>query len=171
MKISKNVSVCAMLVALAMICSYVENMIPVNFGIPGVKLGLANLVTITALYLIPPWEVLAIVITRILLMGFMFGNGMSILYSLAGGILSFTVMLLMRKAKGFSIIGVSIAGGILHNVGQIFVAVCVVENLKLIYYLPVLLISGTITGALIGMIAGRIQHIIRRQAFETIGKV
>lgn len=171
MKISKNVSVCAMLVALAMICSYVESMIPVNFGIPGVKLGLANLVTIIALYLIPPWEVLAIVITRILLMGFMFGNGMSILYSLAGGILSFIVMLLMRKAKGFSITGVSIAGGISHNVGQIFVAVCVVENLKLIYYLPALLISGTITGALIGMIAGRIQPMIRRQVFETIGKV
>ena len=88
--------------------------------------------------------------------GFMFGNGMSILYSLAGGILSFLVMLLLKRIKGFSMIGVSIAGGVSHNIGQIAVAMCVLENTKLVYYLPVLMIAGTITGILIGVVSQKI---------------
>ena len=127
-QISRKVSTGAMLVALAMIFSYVESLIPINFGVPGIKLGVANLVTVTGLYLLAPMEVLAVVILRILLTGFMFGNGMSIVYSLAGGILSFLVMLMMKRIKGFSMIGVSIAGGVSHNIGQIAVAMCVLEN-------------------------------------------
>ena len=88
-------------------------------------------------------------ILRVLLVGFMFGNGMSILYSLAGGILSFLVMLLLKRIKGFSMIGISIAGGVSHNIGQIAVAMCVLENTKLIYYLPV-------TGILIGVVSRKI---------------
>lgn len=86
----------------------------------------------------------------------MFGNGMSILYSLAGGILSFLVMLLLKRIKGFSMIGISIAGGVSHNIGQIVVAMCVLENTKLIYYLPVLMIAGTVTGILIGVVSRKI---------------
>ena len=146
--ISRRVSSGAMLVALAMIFSYVESLIPINLGIPGIKLGVANLVTVTGLYILAPMEVL--------LVGFMFGNGMSILYSLAGGILSFLVMLLLKRIKGFSMIGISIAGGVSHNIGQIVVAMCVLENTKLIYYLPVLMIAGTVTGILIGVVSRKI---------------
>ena len=154
--ISRRVSSGAMLVALAMIFSYVESLIPINLGVPGIKLGVANLVTVTGLYILAPMEVLLVVILRVLLVGFMFGNGMSILYSLAGGILSFLVMLLLKRIKGFSMIGVSIAGGVSHNIGQIAVAMCVLENTKLVYYLPVLMIAGTITGILIGVVSQKI---------------
>lgn len=95
-------------------------------------------------------------VARILLMGYLFGNGMSILYSLAGGLLSFLVMLLLKHIKGFSITGVSIAGGVTHNVAQICVAALVVQNRKLFYYLPALLVAGVITGMLIGILSDRI---------------
>lgn len=156
MKISRKVSYGAMLVALAMIFSYVESIIPINFGIPGIKLGIANLVTVTGLYFLTPCEVFIVLVMRIVLTGFMFGNGMSIIYSLAGGILSFIIMYILKKIKGFSIVGVSIAGGVSHNAGQIMVAALVVQNIKIVYYLPVLLIAGTITGLLIGIISMRI---------------
>lgn len=171
MKTSKRVSCCAMLVALAMIFGYVESMIPINFGVPGMKLGIANLVTVAGLYFLKPQEVFTVAVMRILLTGFMFGNGMSIIYSLAGGILSFAVMVLMKKSKGFSVIGISIAGGISHNVGQVMVAAYAVENLKIMYYLPVLLIAGTITGMLIGIVGSRILIAVKRQAVETINEV
>ena len=171
MKITKKVSYCAMMTALAMIFSYVESMVPINFGIPGVKLGIANLVSVIGLYFLRPREVLMIVVMRILLTGFLFGNGMSILYSLAGGLLSFAVMVMITKVRGFSIIGTSIAGGISHNIGQILVAACVVENLKMMYYLPVLLIAGTITGMLIGIVGSRILNIIRNHAVEMLHQI
>ena len=91
----------AMLVALAMIFSYVESLIPINFGVPGMKLGVANLVTVTGLYFLEIPEVLAVSVLRVLLTGFLFGNGMSIIYSLAGGILSVLVMELLKKTKDF----------------------------------------------------------------------
>ena len=154
----------AMLVALAMIFSYVESLIPINFGVPGMKLGVANLVTVTGLYFLKTPEVLAVSVLRVLLTGFIFGNGMSIIYSLAGGILSFLVMALMKRLKGFSIAGVSIAGGVSHNIGQIIVASVVVENLKLIYYLPALLIAGTVTGFVMGSISKKLLPIVKREA-------
>ena len=154
----------AMLVALAMIFSYVESLIPINFGIPGMKLGVANLVTVTGMYFLEFPEVFLVVVMRILLTGFLFGNGMSIVYSLAGGILSFLVMALMKRLKGFSVAGVSIAGGVSHNIGQIIVASVVVENLKLIYYLPALLIAGTVTGFVMGMISKKLLPIVKRES-------
>ena len=154
--ISRRVSSGAMLVALAMIFSYVESLIPINLGIPGVKPGFANIVIVWALYSLEPWEALMINGMRIFLSGFLFGNFSMILYSLAGGILSFLVMLLLKRIKGFSMIGISIAGGVSHNIGQIVVAMCVLENTKLIYYLPVLMIAGTVTGILIGVVSRKI---------------
>ncbi len=153
----------AMLVALAMIFSYVESLIPINFGIPGMKLGVANLVTVTGCISWSSGSIL-VVVMRILLTGFLFGNGMSVIYSLAGGILSFLVMALMKRLKGFSIAGVSIAGGVSHNIGQIIVASVVVENLKLIYYLPALLIAGTVTGFVMGMISKKLLPIVKRES-------
>ena len=164
---NKKLANMAMLVALAMIFSYVESLIPVNFGVPGMKLGIANLVTVTGLYFLEVPEVLAVSVLRVLLIGFLFGNGMSILYSLAGAVVSLCAMALAKKMDGFSIVGVSITGGIFHNVGQILVAVAVVENLKLVYYLPVLLIAGTVTGCLIGIIGGRILPVVKKESVRT----
>lgn len=164
---NKKLANMAMLVALAMIFSYVESLIPVNFGVPGMKLGIANLVTVTGLYFLEIPEVLAVSVLRVLLTGFLFGNGMSILYSLAGAVVSLCAMALAKKLDGFSIVGVSITGGIFHNVGQILVAVAVVENLKLVYYLPVLLIAGTVTGCLIGIIGGRILPVVKKESVRT----
>lgn len=158
---AKKVSICAILIALALVFSYVEAMIPFNFGIPGIKLGLANLVIVIGLYLLKPHEVLIISVVRILLAGFMFGSGSSILYSLAGGLLSFAVMVLLIKIKGFSILIVSIVGGVCHNIGQLAVAALVVQNLRLGYYAPVLMIAGVVTGAIIGIVSGRVLAAIR----------
>ena len=150
---SRKIALCAMLMALAMIFSYVEVLIPINLGVPGIKLGI----------FLPEGEVLMISVARILLMGYLFGNGMSILYSLAGGLLSFLVMLLLKHIKGFSITGVSIAGGVTHNVAQICVAALVVQNRKLFYYLPALLVAGVITGMLIGILSDRILSAVKRE--------
>ena len=156
----RKVANCALLIALAMVLSYVEALIPINFGIPGVKLGIPNLVIVVGLYLLKPHEVF--IISRVILVAAMFGNGMSLMYSLAGGILSFAAMALLSRAKGFSMIGISILGGVCHNIGQIIVAAVVVENLKIMYYFPVLLIAGIVTGAVIGIISGRILKIAQK---------
>ena len=139
--------------ALALIFSYVETLIPINFGIPGVKLGLANLIIVIALYKMRLREVYLLSIVRVLLSGFIFGNYFSIIYSLAGGLLSLTVMAVFKRKDGFSIMGISIAGGVFHNVGQLIVAMFVVETFSVAYYVPVLLIAGMITGLLIGIVS------------------
>lgn len=139
--------------ALALIFSYVETLIPINFGVPGMKLGLANLVIVTALYKMKLKEVYLLSIVRVLLSGFIFGNYFSIIYSLAGGLLSLTVMALLKKTGGFSVMGVSISGGVFHNIGQVIVAMLVVETFSVAYYIPVLLVAGLITGMLIGITA------------------
>lgn len=162
---SKKVPRMALMVALAMIFSYVEALIPINFGLPGMKLGLANLVVVIGLYLFPVGEIFLISMIRILLVGVLFGNGTSIIYSLAGGILSFLVMYAIKHIKGFSIAGVSIAGGVSHNIGQIAAAAFLLENIKIVYYLPVLLVSGAVTGLIIGVLAGRIIPVIRRTGY------
>ena len=139
--------------ALALIFSYVETLIPIQFGIPGAKLGLANLVIVIVLYKTDWKEALLLSVVRIVLSGFIFGNVFSIIYSLAGGILSLAVMAAIRKDKGFSVIGVSMAGGVCHNIGQLIVAMIVVQTYQVGYYLPVLLIAGLATGTLIGVIS------------------
>ena len=139
--------------ALALIFSYVETLIPINFGIPGVKLGLANLIIVVALYRLPLQEVYLLSIVRILLSGFIFGNYFSILYSLAGGLLSLSVMALLKRRNSFSVMGISVAGGVFHNVGQMTVAMLVVETFSVAYYFPVLMIAGLVTGLLIGVLS------------------
>lgn len=138
--------------ALALIFSYIETLIPFQFGIPGVKLGLANLIIVLALYKMGVREAFLLSVVRVLLSGFLFGNYFSILYSLAGGLLSLAVMTLVKKDSGFSVMGVSIAGGVFHNVGQLITAMLVVETFSVIYYIPVLLIAGMLTGLLIGIV-------------------
>lgn len=149
---AKKIALFGMMVALAFTFSYFESLIPLDFVAPGVKLGLANLVVVIALYLMKPGEAFAIAIIRIFLAGLTFGNVYSIAYSLCGGILSFLVMYLVRKTK-LSVIGVSMLGGICHNIGQIIVAAIVMGTSRIAYYLPVLLVAGLITGFLLGVIS------------------
>lgn len=139
--------------AMALILSYVESLIPIHLGIPGVKLGLANLVIVITLYKRNLKEAYSLSIARIVLAGFMFGNLFSILYSLSGGILSLAVMYLLKKMDKFSVLGVSIAGGVFHNVGQLIMAMIVLESFSMGFYFPILLISGLFTGLLIGLVA------------------
>lgn len=145
--------------ALAMILSYIESLFPFFWGVPGVKLGLANSMSLSILYLMGIPAAFLISTIRIVLTGFLFGNAFSIVYSLAGAVLSMAVMILMKKCRIFSMVGVSMSGGISHNIGQIIVAILLVENLNLLYYLPVLLISGAVTGLVIGIIS---REVIRR---------
>jgi len=149
-----------MLTALAMIFGYVEALIPFGFGIPGVKLGLANIVIVLALYILPAYQTFIIQMMRIVLVSFLFGNLSMMLYSLAGGMLSLLVMWILKKTNHFSIAGVSIAGGVSHNIGQLIIAVLVVQNLKIALYFPALLIAGLVTGCLIGMLADRIKPVL-----------
>ena len=149
----RKVAIFGVFTALALIFSYVELLIPINFGIPGAKLGLANLMTVLVLYKMGIKEALALSMTRIILSGFMFGNLFGILYSLSGGLLSFLVMVLLKKSDRFSVAGVSIGGGTAHNIGQLLVAMVAVQTYQVGYYLPVLLVAGEVTGLLIGLVA------------------
>lgn len=153
-KMKTKTAFLGMFVALALIASYVESLVPFYFGAPGIKLGLANLITIVVLYQSGLKDAAFVSFLRILLAGFLFGNVFSILYSLAGAIVSLIVMYLLKKREGFSILGVSVSGGISHNIGQMAAAVFLMENGKIIYYFPVLLAAGIVTGFLIG-IGGR----------------
>ena len=152
MKASK-LSLAALSVSLAMILSFVESQIPAFVAIPGVKIGLTNIVVIYALYKLG-WKYAAVIsFVRILLVGILFGNGVSIAYSLAGATVSFVVMVLLMRAKVFSTAAVSVAGGVMHNMAQIGMACIIMETNLLTYYAPFLLISGTLAGIAIGVIS------------------
>lgn len=141
-----------LLVALAFMFSYIEVMIPIPVGIPGIKLGLANGVALVALYLLGTPTAFAVGIVRVVLAGLLFGSPVSMLYSLCGGLLSLGVMWLCRRTDRFSVVGVSIAGGVAHNVGQLLLAAVLLQTPSVAWYAPVLLVTGTLTGALIGVL-------------------
>lgn len=141
------------MISLALILSYVESLIPVNFGVPGMKLGLANLMIVIMLYTGGWKKAFLLSVARIILSGLIFGNLFAILYSLAGGMLSLCVMTLLKKQGGFSVIGISAAGGVFHNIGQLVIAMAAVQTFQISYYLPVLILSGLCTGVLIGIIS------------------
>ena len=146
-----------LLTALGLIIGYIEFLIPIPLGIPGVTPGFANIVIVWALYSLGPWEALMINGMRIFLSGFLFGNFSMILYSLAGAAVSFLCMCLAKKSGLFSMTGVSMIGGVMHNMGQLLVAMAVLETVSLVYYGPVLLAAGVITGLLIGIVTGEVK--------------
>ena len=146
-----------LLTALGLIIGYIEFLIPIPLGIPGVKPGFANIVIVWALYTLGPVEALMINGMRIFLSGFLFGNFSMILYSLAGAAVSFLCMCLAKKSGLFSMTGVSMIGGVMHNMGQLLVAMAVLETVSLVYYGPVLLAAGVITGLLIGIVTGEVK--------------
>lgn len=144
------------LVAAAFVLGYLESLIPFNIGIPGVKIGFANLAVVIAMSILGYKEAFEVGIVRAFLTGFTFGNMNSLMYSLAGSILSIFIMVIMHKSKRFSIVGISIAGGLAHNMGQLIVASIILETLDLKYYTGFLMVCGVITGLLIGIISTRV---------------
>ena len=150
---TKKLTMTALLAALALIFSYIEVLIPFSPAIPGIKLGIANLVVIVALYHMGLKCAITINVVRIFIAGLLFSGVFGIIYSLAGAILSMTVMVLLKKTGLFSVAGVSMAGGVAHNLGQILAAAFLVSNLSIFIYFPVLIFSGLISGALIGIVA------------------
>ncbi len=155
----KKTAFMGLFAATAIILGYVESLIPFFAGIPGIKLGLANLAVLFILEKYTWKEAALVSVVRILVLGFLFGNMFSILYSLAGAALSLAVMTFMQKKSGFTVMGISVSGGVSHNIGQLAVAALIVENFGVLYYAPVLLVSGVITGLLIGFLT---QEVLKR---------
>ncbi len=150
---NKRLALLSMCACLAMILSFVESRIPPLTAIPGIKMGLANIAVLFTLYKMGTREAAVVSAVRIILIALLFGSFVSFLYSLAGAVLSFAVMLFLRRIGLFSEVGVSGAGGVCHNIGQITMACILLETNVIAYYLPFLLLSGTVTGVLIGLIA------------------
>jgi heptaprenyl diphosphate synthase len=151
---TKKITLLAMCIALAMILSYVESMIP-SPGIPGVKLGLANIVVVFALYKLGWGEAAGISLLRVFLVSLLFGHAASLMYSAAGAVLSLAGMILLKKTDRLSCVAVSVIGGVLHNAGQILMA-WLLMGPNVVYYLPVLVLSGTIAGVAIGVVSALI---------------
>ena len=150
------------LVALAFVFSFLESLFPLPIGIPGVKMGLANGVTLVAWHLLGGGAALTVSCVRILLAGLTFGSPVSMLYSLAGGLVSFGVMWLCRRSGRFSLMGVSMAGGVSHNVAQLLVAALVLRTPSVVWYLPVLLLSGLVAGWLLGWLCSLLTPLLER---------
>ncbi len=163
-KAAGRAAVYGMLIGLAFIFSYIEAILPLPIPIPGVKLGLANLVTILGLYTVGVPGTIAVSLVRILLAGLTFGNMFSMMYSLAGGALSLILMIAVKKAGWFDQTGVSIIGGVAHNIGQLAVAAFVTRTAGVFYYLPFLLLAGCVAGALIGLLGGLVTKRIQKAA-------
>ena len=159
--IARKVALFGVLIALAFVFSYVEALFPFTFLVPGMKIGLANLVVVITLYMMGAGAAFCVSAVRIVLVGFTFGNLSTMMYSMAGGLLSFAVMALCRRLNLFRTEGVSMIGGVFHNIGQLMVAAAVVENTALFYYVPVLLVFGLMTGGGIGLLAVQLMKRIR----------
>ena len=162
-KSTKKITLTAVLGALAMILSYVESLIPAFVAVPGVKIGLANTVTVFALYIIGRRGALCVSLVRVLLSSLLFGNSVSLMYSLSGALLSFLCMALVMRSSVFSSVGVSVVGGVMHNAGQILCAVLVLRTGTVFLYLPALVISGVIAGIVVGIIAGLVTERLGRR--------
>ena len=159
---TKKLVTLSALIAVAMILSYVESLVPAFVAVPGVKIGLSNIATVFALYALG-WQYAVIVsLIRVLLSALLFGNAVSLIYSLSGAFLALLVMILLKKIDKFSSVGVSVAGGVCHNAGQIIAACIVMENAAISLYIIPLVISGTIAGIVIGIVAGILVERIKK---------
>lgn len=158
-RVAKRVSMYGILVALAFIASYIEVLIPFNFHVPGMKLGLANIVVLSALYMGGAEAGITVSLIRIILVGLTFGNPYSAIYGLSGGILSFITMFLLKQTDFFGVLGVSMAGGVMHNLGQLLCAMVLLRLPAVFSYLSYLMLIGIITGGLIGIV---VEEILKR---------
>ena len=150
-----------LMASLALIFSYIEAIIPYNPGIPGIKLGIANVVTVIALYKFGPKDAVAVSVIRIVIAGLLFHGLFGMLYSLAGASLSLIGMIILKKTGLFSVTGVSMAAGVLHNLGQLLMAAALIEDLRIFFYFPVLMFSGIAAGILVGIISALVLKALR----------
>ncbi len=156
----QRIALCGLLTALMLVLGYVESMLPAVPGIPGIKLGLSNGVLIFAIYLLDIPTAFALMALKIVLSGLMFSGVSAMMYAAAGGLLSMIAMSLLSHVKGLHMVTVSMAGGAMHNAGQVLMAMLVLQTPKLIYYLAILLVVGLVTGLLIGLAANiAIRHL------------
>lgn len=153
---NKKIAIRGVLIALAMILSYIESFIPVSSAIPGIKLGLANIVTIYALERLGAKDALVISLLRIFLSSFLFGNPAMMVYSLSGALLSILVMSLLSRIVKFGIIGISVAGAVSHNIAQCAAAALLLQNTNVMQYVPVLVLSGIAAGIITGIISAAV---------------
>ena len=151
---AKRVAQYGLFLALALAAAYLENLLPLSFTVPGVKLGLANAIVMVILYKKGLKSAIIVSFARIILASALFSGMFTMIYSIAGAFLSISVMAVLNKTGRFGVVGVSTAGGICHNIGQLIVASIVVENHAMFYYFPVLCVSGVICGTIIGMLTG-----------------
>ena len=158
---NKKIATSALMIALAMILSFVESQIPSFFPIPGIKLGLANIAVIFALYRLSIKDAIVVSLIRVVVVSTLFGTSLTLAYSLSGAVLSLLIMVLLKKSDRFSIVGVSVSGGISHNIGQIIMAIILMHNSVISYYLPFLIISGIVTGVVIGLVSAKIVERIK----------
>ena len=150
---TQKIALTGLLIALALILSYLESLVPLSFAIPGIKLGLPNLVIVFALYRLKPPVAAAISLLRVALVALLFGSALSLAYSAAGAVVSLVVMLLLKRTGRFGCTGVSVAGAVVHNLAQIATAALLLETPSLAWYFPVLCLSGTVAGVVIGLLA------------------
>lgn len=158
---NRKTAVMGLYIALALVFSYVEFLLPLPIAIPGVKIGFANIVTMIALYQYEKKEAFWILVVRIVLSGFMFSGFHMMMYALAGGLCSLFIMILLKSSKHFSVMGVSMAGGVCHNVAQLLIAALIMENKNLFYYFPVLVFNGIAAGCIIGLLGAIIMKRIK----------
>lgn len=150
---ARKIAISSIFATLALIFSYIERMIPIDIAVPGVKLGLSNIIVIIVLYTLGTKYALGINVFRIFVGGLLFSGVFGMVYALGGGLLSFLVMYLLKKTNLFSLVGVSMAGGVFHNIGQILMATLIISNVKLMLYMPILILSGIASGIIIGVLA------------------
>ena len=151
---SKKITTLAILVTLALMLSFVESQIPPIVPIPGIKIGLTNVIILFVLYKFGIKEACLVSVIRVGLVALLFGNLQSMLFSLSGATLSIVGMALLKQVPKFSLIGVSVVGAVCHNIGQIIMACIIMETNIIVYYLPFLLVSATLTGVVIGIVVG-----------------
>lgn len=150
---TKKIAVLGVLTGIALVLSYLEAILPpIYAAVPGIKVGLPNIVIILILYKFSTREAAVISFLRVVLVALLFGNAMTFAYSLAGAVLSLLVMALMKKADFFSPVGVSILGGVFHNIGQILVAIVLLNSTLIGYYMIILTITGTLAGVFVGLV-------------------
>ncbi len=159
---TKRLVTLSSLIAVAMILSYIESMIPAFVAVPGVKIGLSNIATVFALYALGWPYAICVSLVRVFLSALLFGNFVSLIYSISGAALALLVMILLKKADIFSSVGISVAGGVCHNIGQVLAACIVMKTATLATYIIPLLVSGTVAGIVIGIVAGNLVERIKK---------
>ncbi len=162
-KQARRVATCGMLLALMLVLGFVESQLPVAAGIPGIKLGLSNGVLIFAVYMLNAPTAYLLMGLKVLLSGLLFGSPSAMMYAFAGGLLSLTVMVLLSRIKGLSPVVISMVGGLSHNVGQVALAMVILNTPKLIYYMAILMVVGMITGLATGLAANGIITRFRKE--------